>query len=238
MLIAAIQAPAARPTSSARSTRSTTRTAASPAATFASGFLFRTDRGLSFVDRPGGLTNRPCRRTRRGAQLSFSPGRIEPTDPAFNTSRKPLAGEFTFKGTRLFVDRQPLQLQGRRPAPVWRFQPPMRSTETQRHQQAQSSTISRDIHARTPRAGRVGRHQRLRVLAKRSPSSKASAAHLITAAADERYSYIFEGNSQALDHILVTPAAALCHTTRARQLRVRRPGLRPRPAGRAPDGPN
>ncbi len=38
-----------------------------------------------------------------GPQLSFSPGRIDPTNPAFNTSRKPLAGEFTFIGNKLFV---------------------------------------------------------------------------------------------------------------------------------------
>ena len=46
-----------------RSTRSTTRTAASPAATSGSCYLFRTDRGLSFVDRPGRRLPRPPRVT-------------------------------------------------------------------------------------------------------------------------------------------------------------------------------
>ena len=53
--------PAARPTSTARCRRPTTRTAASPARTSASAFLFRTDRGLAFVERPGGDAPRPSR---------------------------------------------------------------------------------------------------------------------------------------------------------------------------------
>ena len=38
-----------------------------------------------------------------GPALTFSPGRLDPTSAAFDNSRKPLAGEFTFHGARLFV---------------------------------------------------------------------------------------------------------------------------------------
>jgi ATP-dependent DNA helicase DinG len=38
-----------------------------------------------------------------GTQLHYSPGRIDPTNAAFNASRKPLAGEFMFNGHHLFV---------------------------------------------------------------------------------------------------------------------------------------
>ena len=37
-----------------------------------------------------------------------------PTNPAWTTSRKPLAGEFTWHGQQAVRDREPLQLQGRR----------------------------------------------------------------------------------------------------------------------------
>jgi uncharacterized protein len=59
-------------------------------------FLLRSDRGLSFVDRPGGdaSTSVAVLPTRRGPRLSVSPGRIDPGNPTFANSRKPLAGEF------------------------------------------------------------------------------------------------------------------------------------------------
>src|SRR5206468_2515135 len=61
-------------------------------------FLFRTDRGLSFVDRPGGTSTTATMVDGTGSDthLSSSPGRIDPTSSAWTSSRKPLAGEFTF----------------------------------------------------------------------------------------------------------------------------------------------
>ena len=74
-----------RPTSFARSTLSTTRTAVSPGGNIRVGFLFRTDRGLQFVDRPGGtLTNAErCRRREqpRRSSLSARGGSIPRTRP-------------------------------------------------------------------------------------------------------------------------------------------------------------
>ena len=49
------------------------------------GFLFRTDRGLAFVDRPGGDSTTPVAVVNgpAGPQLSLSPGRIAPADAAW-----------------------------------------------------------------------------------------------------------------------------------------------------------
>src|SRR5918992_799274 len=46
------------------------------------GFLFRTDRGLSFVDRgtPSSTVGTAVEDTRRGPRLTLSPGRVEPAD--------------------------------------------------------------------------------------------------------------------------------------------------------------
>ena len=74
------------------------------------------------VRRPAGR-RRPSRRTRsstrrRRRPAALQPGRIDPTNPAFANSRKPLAGEFRWRGRHALRDRQPLQLQGRRRSAV------------------------------------------------------------------------------------------------------------------------
>ena len=76
-----------------------------PGGNIRQGFLFRTDRGVAFVDRPGGgsTTANQVVGSGAGTQLLYSPGRIDPTNAAFTTSRKPLAGEFTHNGRTLFV---------------------------------------------------------------------------------------------------------------------------------------
>jgi len=68
-------------------------------------FLYRTDRGLAFVDRPGGCPTCAVGVTGSGpaTRLTTSPGRIDPTNSAFTNSRKPLVGEFAYNGGSLFV---------------------------------------------------------------------------------------------------------------------------------------
>lgn len=174
------------------------------------GFLFRTDRGLSFVDRPGGDATTPVSVTSAGAgpQLSFSPGRIAPADPAFNGSRKPLAGEFSFAGQKLFVIANHFNSKGGDQPLFGRFQPPARASETQRNQQAQAVNAFVDaILAADPQANIVvlGDFNDFEF----SPSMatlKGGVLHdlIETLPQSERYTYVFEGNSQALDHILVS----------------------------------
>ena len=72
-----------------------------------------------------------------GPELSFSPGRINPTNAAFNNSRKPLAGEFSFNGQKLFVIANHFNSKGGDDPLYGRFQPPTLSSQIQRNQQAQ-----------------------------------------------------------------------------------------------------
>lgn len=174
------------------------------------GFIFRTDRGLRFVDRPGGdaTTATTVINEANAPRLSSSPGRIEPTNAAFNQSRKPLAGEFTFNGHRLFVIANHFASKGGDHPLFGRFQPPLRPTETRRHQQAQivnqfvNSILSIDRAANVIVLGDFNdfefsttlnllRGDALRNLFETLPQR-------------ERYTYIFDGNAQALDHILVS----------------------------------
>jgi hypothetical protein len=174
------------------------------------GFLFRTDRGLAFVDRPGGgpTTATSVVAGPTGPALSASPGRIDPTNPAFVNSRKPLVGELTYNGRTFFVVANHFNSKGGDQPLFGRFQPPSRVSETQRHQQAGivhdfvAGIIVADANADVVVLGdlndfdfsetlQILKGSKLTILMERLPES-------------ERYSYVFEGNSQALDHVLIS----------------------------------
>ena len=174
------------------------------------GFLFRTDRGLTFIDRPGGdsLTATGVVATKSGPQLSFSPGRVEPQDPAWEDSRKPLAGEFRMHGRKVFVIANHFASKGGDDPLFGRFQPPVRSSEVQRHAQAQVvNDFVDEILAADPRANVI-------VLGdindfEFSETVEILEGGVLTTLMDilpkpERYSFVFEGNSQVLDQILVS----------------------------------
>ena len=140
------------------------------------GFLFRTDvEDLSFRDRPGATSTTPnavVRCERRARTSLYSPGRIDPTNPAFNTSRKPLAGEFLYRNRRLILIANHFNSKGGDQPLFGRFQPPVRSSEVQRHQQAQIVNDFVDQILAVDREGerrRARRPERLRVLDDRRP---------------------------------------------------------------------
>jgi predicted extracellular nuclease len=183
-----------------------------PGGNIRQGFLFRTDRGLAFVDRPGGTSTNTTAvvSTRRGPQLTFSPGRIEPGDSAFDASRKPLAGEFTWKGKTFIVVANHFNSKGGDDPLFGHRQPPVRASEEQRHAQARIvNAFARDIQRADPAATYV-------VLGDLNDFEFTQTVQILQGlrmldlyyllAPNERYSYVFEGNSQALDHILVSPS--------------------------------
>jgi predicted extracellular nuclease len=172
-------------------------------------FLFNSAR-VSFVDRPGGDSTTAV--TVTGTQqpaLSVSPGRINPGSQAWTTSRKPLAGEFVFDGKTVFVVANHFNSKGGDQPMYGRFQPPARSSEAQR--MAQATEVNNfvgqlqdiDRRANVVVLGDLNDYQF-------SPALKELTSHnrledlMNTLPRDERYSYVFEGNSQALDHVLVS----------------------------------
>ena len=186
-----------------------------PGGNIRQGFLFRTDRGAAFVDRQGGTSTNSTAvvRTRRGPQLTFSPGRIDPADPAFNASRKPLAGEFTWKGKTVIVVANHFNSKGGDEPLFGHLQPPNRISETQRHEQARIvNGFARDIQRANVLSNYV-------VLGDLNDFEFSETLEILQGyqlldmyyllPPNERYSYVFEGNSQALDHILVSPALLL-----------------------------
>ncbi|MGW4231070.1 endonuclease/exonuclease/phosphatase family protein [Streptomyces sp. NPDC004980] len=175
-------------------------------------FLFNPER-VDFVDREGGdaTTAVEAVKTKKGVTLSVSPGRINPASTAWEDSRKPLVGEFRFRGEPVFVIGNHFASKGGDQPLHGRYQEPVRSSETKRVQQAAevnsfvTSLLKADKSARvvtlgdlndfafSPTMDALTRGRVLRPL-------------ITTLPANERYSYVYDGNSQTLDHILTSPA--------------------------------
>jgi predicted extracellular nuclease len=172
------------------------------------GFLYRTDRGLSFVERPGGTSTDATHVV--GGRLTFSPGRVEPQDEAWENSRKPLAGEFRWRGRTVIAVANHFNSKGGDQPLFGRFQPPERSSEVQRHKQATvlrgfvREALAGDRNARVVVMGDLNDFEFSRTL---DILESAPLENLMeTLPKRERYSYVFDGNSQTLDQILVTRA--------------------------------
>ena len=100
-------------------------------------------------------------------QLQYSPGRIDPLNPAWAASRKPLAAEFRYRGQTIFVIVNHFNSKGGDQPLFGRFQPPARLDGGA----APPAGAGRErLRRRDPRGvqeredRRARRHQRLRVL--------------------------------------------------------------------------
>jgi len=176
------------------------------------GFLFNPAR-VSFVDRPGGDATTPVEvvRNRGRAALSVSPGRVDPDNPAWTDSRKPLAGEFVFQGRTVFVVANHFASKGGDQPIHGRFQPPDRVSEVKRVAQAATlrafvdEVLRVDSRANIVIAGDLNDYQFSPALA--TLTEGGALIDLIdTLPENERYSYVFEGYSQVLDHMMVSDA--------------------------------
>lgn len=174
-------------------------------------FLFNPAR-VSFTDVEGGSATSAVDVTGRGKRtaLTASPGRIDPANEAWANSRKPLVGQFEFKNKTVFVIANHFNSKGGDQGLDSRFQAPTRSSEVQRVKQAAvEQAFVAKLLAADPKAnvvslgdlndyqfsaavGALTKDDVLRPLMNELPEG-------------ERYSYVFQGNSQVLDQILVSP---------------------------------
>ncbi len=173
------------------------------------GFLYRTDR-VTFVDRPGGGSTvaTGVQMGTSGVELTYSPGRIDPTNSAFLDSRKPLAGEFIFQGNKVFVIVNHFNSKGGDDALYDEHQPPVLASEVQRIQQAQvvngfvSSLLALDPAARVVVLGDLNDFQFSTPVQIVAGSLLTNLINTLSPA--EQYTYVFDGNSQVLDHVLIS----------------------------------
>ncbi|MFG1811994.1 endonuclease/exonuclease/phosphatase family protein [Streptomyces sp. NPDC049040] len=183
-----------------------------PGGNIRSVFLFNPQR-VGFTDIAGGGSTTPVgiTGTGDGTSLTASPGRIAPTDQAWNTSRKPLVGQFTFRGKKLFVIANHFDSKGGDQGIDSHLQPPVRSSEVQRVRQAivehdfVKQLETADKHADVVVLGDLNDYQFSPAVQSLTENGTVLTDLVDTLPAKERYSYVYEGNSQVLDHILVSP---------------------------------
>jgi Ca2+-binding RTX toxin-like protein len=172
-----------------------------------------TPTAFDFVERGGGTST--TNTTVGGAsdpELSASPGRIIDTDlsdgDAFARSRKPLVGEFLFNGNTVFAIANHFNSKGGDQPLFGRSQPPILSSEAQRLQQAEivnnfvESILAKDPNANVVALGDFNDFQFSRPIATLKGDDLNNL--IDTLPQNEQYTYVFEGNSQVLDHILVS----------------------------------
>jgi predicted extracellular nuclease len=177
-------------------------------------FLFRPDR-VAFVDRADTAQGGARSETRAAAdsgcvRLTRSPGRIDPANPAWSDSRKPLAGEFLAGDRRFFVVAAHFRSRSGSGPDFGATQPPVSAGAAERARQA------RVVRAFVDELRGLDPDARLVVLGDFNddwfslPLAILEADRVLVSLARslpmvERYTYVYDGNSRAYDHILVSP---------------------------------
>jgi endonuclease/exonuclease/phosphatase family metal-dependent hydrolase len=189
-----------------------------PGANIRNAFLYNPDR-VEFIDRKNcpydfGVA------VDEGPVLTCSPGVVDPSSSAFRSgeegrggSRKPLVGEFRFAGKPVILVNLHLRSKGGDDPIFGRRQPRIEESSQRRTEQARvvgqfiESLLEIDPDARVVVLGDLNDFENshpLQVLEEAGLEDLVKRLPL-----ESRYSYVYLGNSQVLDHILVSEALAV-----------------------------
>lgn len=172
-------------------------------------FLYDTAR-ISFSGVVGGANDAIFASAAPGGQVTFNlaAGRIDPGNAAFNSSRKPLVLNFSIDGQQVIVIANHFNSKGGDQPLFGPTQAPVLSTAAQRLAQAQAvGSFVTGVLAINPNAniivtGDLNDFQFANTLA---PLYAAGLTNMMNSLPEgERYTYAFEGNLQALDHMFVS----------------------------------
>jgi predicted extracellular nuclease len=140
--------------------------------------------------------------------FNLGAGRVDPGNSAWASSRKPLVTEFTVDGQQLIVIANHFNSKGGDEPLYGPNQPPNNVSEVQRLQQAQvlgsfvAGLLAINPHANIVVTGDLNDFQFADTLA---PLAAAGLTNMTnTLAANERYTYAYQGNLQTLDHMWVS----------------------------------
>lgn len=183
------------------------------------GFLYRIDR-VTLTTRGGSgdaTTDNPIVDNAGTPELTYNPGRIldphrlvDPTSDVFENTRRSLIAEFTFNGHQLFVVNNHFKSKSGDEPLYGQNQPATRSSESIRNPQA---TL---IHSRVKEITDVSSDANVIVLGDMNDFQFSDALTALKGdpqilyneienlPQNEQYTYVYKGNSQALDHILVS----------------------------------
>ncbi|KAG0634248.1 Endonuclease/exonuclease/phosphatase [Tuber brumale] len=145
-----------------------------------------------------------------GPELKFNPGRIDPLNAAWTNSRKPLAAVFNTKdGDTVFVINVHFTSKGGSSGIQGDARPPVNGGVTDRQAQAESvasflsKILAEDRAAKIIIAGDFNEFTYVSPM--RAFDGIAYDLDVVTSIpVEERYTYLFDMNSQQLDHMLVS----------------------------------
>lgn len=169
------------------------------------GFLYNPER-VSLMDGEHGTATEAT--DYENGQLTLNPGRIAPNNDAFANTRKPLAAQFEFNGESVIVAANHFNSKSGDDGAFGKNQPPELGSEPQRRELAQivNGFVS-DIKAENPDENVVVLGD-MNDFEFSEPLDILKGDELINAMmsmpAEERYTYVYQGNSQVLDHMLVS----------------------------------
>ncbi|MDP4551602.1 cell wall-binding repeat-containing protein [Alkalihalobacillus macyae] len=140
--------------------------------------------------------------------LTLNPGRIDPTNEAFESSRKPLAAEFEFNGEKVVVVANHFNSKGGDGALFGAEHPVVLGSEVQRMKQASivngfvNDVVSNMDDANVVVLGDLNDFEFSTPINTLEGDVLTNMMEKLPS--EERYTYVYQGNSQVLDHILVS----------------------------------
>lgn len=172
--------------------------------------MFRLDRGLKFLSGLPGEAGQEVGLTGEGSNLALTnnPGLIWPNNSAFNQSRKPMVAQFQFMGESFFVIGVHFNSKGPDGPLYGDRQPPNLDSEKQRIAQAKAvNGFVKDILEGDPQA-KILVAGDMNDFTWSDPLKTLAGNELVSLTVDieSRWTYIYEGNAQMIDHMLVSEA--------------------------------
>lgn len=169
------------------------------------GFLYNKDR-VSLVKGTKGTATQAV--GFENGKLTLNPGRIDPTNPAFDSSRKPLAAQFEFNGKSVIVIANHFNSKSGDLPLFGKVQPPELKSEVKRLEIARIvNNFVKDVKTKDPNVNIVvlGDFNDFEFSNPLKTLKGNELTNMIEKVpTEERYSYTYQGNSQVLDHILVS----------------------------------
>ncbi|KXN88229.1 hypothetical protein AN958_07688, partial [Leucoagaricus sp. SymC.cos] len=185
-----------------------------PGGNIRTAFLYRPEKLQLIPGAPAGgsLDTIQVKPDSKKLALSLNPGRIDPTNEAWTSTRKPLvAGWQTRNGKEFFTVNVHLSSKGGSSSTQGNARPPVNLPVEQRTQQVTvvagfvGNMLDRDPEAKIIVAGDFNEYTQTRSVL--SPLAKllTELDEVVDTPPVERYTYVFDQNSEALDHVFVSP---------------------------------
>ncbi|KAB5543072.1 Endonuclease/exonuclease/phosphatase [Coniochaeta sp. 2T2.1] len=152
-----------------------------------------------------------------GPELKYNPGRIDPANPAWTSSRKPLVAAWKAKGAKkpFFTVNVHWSSKGGGTSYAGDVRPPVNGALAARETQADVTSafiaqiLAEDSSARVIASGDFNEFSFVKPIDTfTSKSGMTDLDEVVGRPIEERYTYLYDMNSQALDHMFVSPALA------------------------------